>query len=102
MPMHKSEKELGYSQKFAAMDREALATVILAVALTVFFWGAVFLLKDRPEFVASMPLWFVVSCIGGYLLSVAGVMVLVRFFMTDFSLGEEKGGDQAEDGNGRD
>ena len=94
--------DLSYREKFAAMDREALATVVLAVLLTLFFWGAVFLLKDSAVFVASMPLWFVVSCIGGYLLSVAGVIVLVRRFMTDFSLGEEAGVDQKDGSDGND
>jgi uncharacterized membrane protein YhdT len=97
MPQTQPNKELSYSEKFAAMDREALATVILAVVITVFFWAAIFLLKDSSVFVASMPLWFVVSCIGGYLLSVAGVIFLVRHFMTDFSLGEEHDEKEAAD-----
>lgn len=96
-------KDPSYSEKFVAMDREALATTILAVIITIFFWGAVFLLKNSSVFVASMPLWFVVSCIGGYLLSVAGVIILTRYFMTDFSLGEENNTvpSKKEDWNGK-
>ena len=81
---------LSYAQKFKAMNREALATLVLAVIIAVFFWGAIFALKDSGEFLFSMPAWCVVSCIGGYALSVIGVIIVVRLFMADFPLDDRE------------
>ena len=78
-----------YKEKFAIMDREALATLLLAVIIVAFFWGAIFALKDSGLFFFKMPAWFVVSCIGGYLLSVVGVIFLVKKVLVDFPLSDE-------------
>ncbi|MCI6531366.1 MAG: YhdT family protein [Mesosutterella sp.] len=88
--MQKMFQKLDYREKFRIMDREAAATLALAVIIMAFFWLAVFLLKDSAETLLAMPLWFTVSCIGGYLLSIAGVIFLVRRFFKDFDLGEEQ------------
>ncbi len=85
----KNKIHLSYKEKFAIMDREALATLVLAVIIVAFFWGAIFLLKDSGLFFFKMPAWFVVSCIGGYLLSVVGVIFLVKKVLVDFPLGDE-------------
>lgn len=81
-----SSSRLSYSEKFKAMDKEALATLILALVITAFFWGAILLLKDSALMLFSMPAWFIVSCIGGYLLSVIGVIFLAKKIMVDFPL----------------
>lgn len=85
-----AERPLSDREKFQAMDREAMATLVLAIVITAFFWGAIFLLKDTGLMLFSMPMWFMVSCIGGYLLSVGGVIWLVRKVMVDFPLDEEE------------
>lgn len=82
-------EKLTYKEKFEAMDREAAATLGLAVAITAFFWLAIFLLKESGETLLSMPIWFTVSCIGGYLLSVAGVIFVVKRWFRDFDLDED-------------
>ncbi len=85
------KRELTYKEKFEIMDREALATLICAILVTIFFWGAIFLLKDNPtQYLLSMPLWFTVSCIGGYLVSVIGVIFIVKRYFVDFSLDDDK------------
>ena len=74
---------------FRQMDKEALRTFITAIIITVYFWLTIFLFKDDIDVtVLAMPLWFVLSCIGGYLLSVAAIIVLVSKFMKNFSLKE--------------
>lgn len=83
-------RQLSDKEKFQAMDREALATLILALVITAFFWGAIFLLKDTGLMLFSMPAWFTVSCIGGYFLSVAGVIWLVKKVMVEFPLDDEE------------
>ncbi len=86
---------LNYKEKFRQMDREALATTVCAVVITLFFWGAIFLFKDSPAEIMTMPLWFVISCLGGYLLSVVGVIFIVRVIFKDFELDDKD--ESAED-----
>ena len=76
-------------QIFRQMDKEAFSTFITAVIITVYFWLTVFIFKDDISLTLfSMPIWFVLSCIGGYILSVIAVIVLVRKFMKNFSLAD--------------
>ena len=83
-------KKLSYREKFDVMDREARMTLVLAVIVTAAFWLAVLLLRNRSELLLGMPLWFTVSCIGGYLLSVAGVIFVVKRWFVDFDVGDDE------------
>lgn len=75
-----------YAAAFRQTDREAKATFIAAVAITVIFWTFIALTHDSLIQIMYMPLWFFLSCIGGYVLSVAVVLILVRYFMKDINL----------------
>lgn len=77
---------LDYAAKFARMDREAAWTLALAALICIFFWGVIWWCGDDPTTVAGMPLWFVLACLGGYLLSVVGVTLLVRLVFRNFPL----------------
>ena len=81
--------QLNKKEKFIQMDKEAAATLVASLIITVFFWLSIILFKDQSLTVFYMPLWFVVSCIGGYLLSIVAVIILVRYFMKNFSLNSE-------------
>lgn len=70
-------------------DREAAATAICAVVIMAAFWAALLLLKDSPETLFEMPLWFSVSCLGGYVLSVVAVIFLVKRYFRDFDLDQD-------------
>ncbi|MCK0535033.1 MULTISPECIES: YhdT family protein [unclassified Anaerobiospirillum] len=70
-----------YAAQFSQLDSEALYTFLAAVLVTVCFWLAIFLTHDSTVSIWHMPLWFVLSCLGGYVLSVGVVIVLVKFFM---------------------
>ena len=70
-------RKLTYKEKFIQMDREAAATAICAVVIMAAFWAALLLLKDSPETLFEMPLWFSVSCLGGYVLSVVASLLLL-------------------------
>ncbi|MBQ9275242.1 MAG: YhdT family protein [Succinivibrio sp.] len=80
-----------YRDKLAQADREARATLVCALAVAAFFWLCVLLLKDLPFTIFSLPLWFVLSCLGGYVMSVAAVWVLIKRYMRDFSLEDDLG-----------
>ncbi len=83
-------KKLTYKEKFIRTDKEAKATFILALMIFIFFFASIFLSMETNIYILGMPLWFVLSCLVGYILSVVGVVVLVRHFMQDFSLDDDE------------
>lgn len=68
------------------MDREALSTLLAAVVITLYFWLSIYFFHDSAVMLFSLPLWFMLSCIGGYLLSIIAVFILTRRFMRNFPL----------------
>lgn len=80
-----SEQEQ-YAAQFTQLDKEALATVLAAVLITVLFWAAIYFTADIQSSILAMPLWFVISCLGGYLFSIVVVVVLVTKFMSNSRL----------------
>lgn len=70
-----------YANTFKQLDAEASYTFIAAVIVTVVFWLTIFLTHDLNVSVLHLPLWFVLSCLGGYVFSVVIVVLLVKFFM---------------------
>ena len=84
-PMPPSEQEQ-YAAQFTQLDKEALATVLAAVLITVLFWAAIYFTADIQSSIFAMPLWFVISCLGGYLFSIVVVVVLVTKFMRNCRL----------------
>lgn len=83
---HKTAAELSYRDKFRQMDREALSTLLAAVVITLYFWLSIYFFHDSAVMLFSLPLWFMLSCIGGYLLSIIAVFILTRRFMRNFPL----------------
>lgn len=72
-------EQAAYAQQMAQLDREAWYTLGAAGLTTLLFWGVIALTYDSLITVAYMPLWFILSCIGGYLFSVLIVVFLVKF-----------------------
>ncbi len=83
-----AKEDLTYREKFIQMNKEARAVFAAALMLFAFFWLMIFLFYDDFEtgMVLGLPLWFTLSCIGGYLLSVIAVVILIKFFFKNFSL----------------
>ena len=67
-----------YKEAVRQSHREAIYTLVAAVFLFVFFWGSIYLSADSDEFFWGLPLWFWLSCVGGFLLSVVVVWFLVK------------------------
>ncbi len=82
-------KNMTYQEKMDRTNKEAKATFFLSLIIFAFFALSILITKDLNIFVMGMPLWFVLSCLVGYLLSVVGVIVLVKYFMQNFSLDDE-------------
>lgn len=77
-----------YDRALIASHREAVATLIAAVFTMVYFWAAILIFEKSPETVLHMPLWFMASCVGGYLFSVIAVLWLVKRWFVDIDLDE--------------
>ena len=92
--MSTNNSSLSYHEKLAQADREARLTLLAACFVTILFWLAIFLAQDALVAWFGIPLWFWLSCIGGYLLSVIAVIVLVRFGCKNFDLQDVSDGER--------
>ena len=80
---------MSYKEKFIQMNKEAKATWILAaICFTVWLAGGfgVYLLVGSSWRILKMPAWFVLGSLGSWLVSVLGVIYLVKFVFVDFDL----------------
>lgn len=75
-----------YAAMFKQLDAEALYTLLAALLITLVFWLAIYLTHESSVSFWNMPLWFVLSCLGGYVLSVVVVVILVKCFLKDMPL----------------
>ncbi|MFD2922467.1 YhdT family protein [Halobacillus naozhouensis] len=80
--------------RFTIANREALIGIALAVINFVWWYGFAYGLGSKsPEnyhFVLGLPAWFFYSCVVGFILIVALVIVVVKFFFVDVPFEEEK------------
>ena len=75
-----------YQDALRRNHQEALVTLVAAVLITVVFWSCVFCFESAILGWFGVPLWFWMSCIGGYFFSILVVWVLIRFFYKNFEL----------------
>ena len=68
-----------YAAQFVQLDREAWYTLGAALITTVLFWATIALTHDILITVGYLPLWFALSCLGGYVFSVVIVVALVKW-----------------------
>ena len=76
-------------EKHMQILKEVKATFVLIAIVAAWHIGFAFLLEDIDMLVLGMPLWFFVSTIGAFVISVAGVAVLLWKVFKDVDLGEE-------------
>ena len=94
-------KKMTEEQKHQQILREMKATLILFAVVAIWHVGTAFALNGIDFLVFGMPLWFFTSTIGAFVISVIGVIILLKKVFVNFDLGEEvpdgeeKGGDLA-------
>ncbi len=76
-------------EKHIHIMKEVKATFILIVIVAAWHIGFAFGLNGIDVLVFGMPLWFFVSTIGAFVISVVGVMILLKFVFKNFDLGDE-------------
>lgn len=82
-------KYLTDEEKHKQILKEVKATFILIVIVAAWHIGFAFALDGIDKMILGMPLWFFVSTIGAFVISVIGVLVLLKFVFIDFDLGDE-------------
>ena len=90
-------KKMTDAQKHQQILKEMKATLILFAIVAAWHVGTAFALNGIDFLVFGMPLWFFVSTIGAFVISVVGVIILLKTVFEDFDLGEEAS-DKAEKG----
>lgn len=89
-------KFLTEEEKHEQIMKEMKATLILIAIVAVWHVGFAFLLNGIDKLVFGMPLWFFVSTIGAFVISVVGVVILLKKVFINFDLGEEVDEDEME------
>lgn len=79
------------SDKFRQANREAIATVVAAVAVIVFWCIAGFGLADVNISIWHTPLWVWGGCVGTWLFSILVVFILTEKVFVNFDLDSEEG-----------
>lgn len=91
-------KKMSDQEKHRQIMKEVKATLILFLIVAVWHMAFGFGLNGIDVMILGMPLWFFVSTIGAFVISVVGVVILLKFVFKDFDLGdeatEEKGADE--------
>ncbi len=82
-------KKLNDNEIHEQLMKEIKATFILIAIVAVWHVGFAFLLDGIDVMVLGMPLWFFVSTIGAFVISVVGVVLLLKKVFVNFELGEE-------------
>lgn len=82
-------KKLTEEEKHLQIMKEMKATLILIALVAAWHIGFAFLLNGIDVLVLGMPLWFFVSTIGAFALSVVGVCFLLKKVFVNFELGDE-------------
>lgn len=86
------EKELlklTEEEKHKQMLKEIKATFVLILIVAAWHIGFGFGLNGIDIMILGMPLWFFVSTIGAFVISVVGVIILLKFVFVNFELGDE-------------
>lgn len=82
-------KYLTDEEKHRQILREVKATFILIVIVAAWHIGFAFALEGIDKMILGMPLWFFVSTIGAFVISVVGVILLLKYVFVNFDLGDE-------------
>lgn len=81
-------------EKHKQMLKEIKWTFLLILLVASWHIVFAFALDGIDKMILGMPLWFFVSTIGAFVISVIGVALLLKYVFVNFDLGDEvEGGD---------
>ena len=91
-------KKMTEQEKYQQIMKEMKATLILFAIVAVWHVITAFALNGIDFLIFGMPLWFFVSTIGAFVISVLGVIILLKKVFVNFDLGEEISEDDEKGG----
>ena len=77
-------------EKNAQIRKEARATAILFCICFLWHVGCAYLLSGSGVTVAGLPLWWLLSTPGVFVIAVVGVVILLKKVFVNFSLDDEE------------
>lgn len=84
------DNRFAHDKRFAQANREAVWAVVLAILNFLWWYGTAYGFGSKaPEeysYVMGLPLWFVLSCVGGLFLFSLFAWLMVRLFFRDMPL----------------
>ena len=86
-------------EKHKQMLKEIKWTFLLILLVATWHIGFGFAQDGIDKMVLGMPLWFFVSTIGAFAISVVGVVLLLKYVFVNFDLGEELAEEEGGDGH---
>ena len=86
-------------EKHKQMLKEIKWTFLLILLVATWHIGFGFALDGIDKMGLGMPLWFFVSTIGAFAISVVGVVLLLKYVFVNFDLGEELAEEEGGDGH---
>ena len=89
-------EKMTYKEKFVQMNKEAKATwIVSAIIIAYWFLSGFGVYAIAPEAtIFYMPAWFILSCVGSWILAVVLVIYLVKKVFKNFDLDDDE-----EEGN---
>ena len=92
--MSKEFKKLSTAEKHKQIRKEALASVVLFLICMAWHVGFGFALSGREDLIFfGLPLWWILSVPGVFVVAVIGVIIILKKFFVNFSLEPENEGD---------
>ncbi|MCL2009204.1 MAG: YhdT family protein [Synergistaceae bacterium] len=83
-------EKMSYREKFVQMNKEAKATWAVMAVLIAFWWITGFGVSRFDCVIFNMPGWFVLSCLGVWVLSIVLVTALTTKVFKNFNLEDDE------------
>ena len=86
---HERSMSMTREEKNAQIRKEARATAILFCICFLWHVGCAYLLSGTGATVCGLPLWWILSTPGVFVIAVVGVVILLKKVFVNFSLDDE-------------
>ena len=83
-------KPVTKEEKNKQIKKEAFATVILFIICFIWHVGFGYGLSGVPIYIFNLPLWWIISTPGVFVIGVVGVIILLKKVFVNFDLNSEE------------
>lgn len=83
-------KPVTKEEKNKQIKKEAFATVVLFIICFIWHVGFGYSLSGVPIYIFNLPLWWIISTPGVFVVGVVGVIILLKKVFVNFDLNSEE------------